>query len=153
MAYQQVNTVLTHVETFHHEAAEFYDRLAADCGAPRTVMLLEYLGKHERLLEKAIVETRSNLSDRVSKTWITTTDATVRLTEAIEEAPIPSHNLTTDDVLELGMKLNERVISVYEELVDRDAPTWVTEVFQNLLEMEQQQERHMVTQASRGVEL
>lgn len=153
MAYQQVSTLLDHVESFHHEAAELYARLAADCGNARTVMLLEYLGSHERLIERTIVESRANLPDRVLKTWVTTTEATARLTDAIEEAAFPSHNVTPSDVLELAMKLDGQVIAVYEELVDRDAPRWVTEVFRNLLDMEQHQEKLMVTQASRGADL
>lgn len=153
MAYLQVDTLLDEAESFHRKAAQLYTRLSEDCDCPRAVMLLNYLAEHQRSIEDTIAQSRPDIPARVLKTWITTTRETSHLADSVGEVAIASHGLSADDVLEMAMKLDGRVIDVYQELVDRDAPAWVTELFQNLLDMERQQEKQMVTQAGRGADL
>ncbi len=153
MAYLQVDTLLDEVESFHHKAAQLFARLSEGCDCPRAVMLLEYLAEHQRSIESAIAQSRPEIPARVLKTWITTTQKTSRVADSVGEVVIASQGLTADDVIEMAMKLDGRVIDVYQELVNRNAPAWVTELFQNLLDMERQQEKQMVTQAERGADL
>ena len=61
--------------------------------------------------------------------------------------------MTVDDVLDLALQTDDRAISVYEEVLQRGTPDSVTETFENLLDMEKNQEKRMVLQTARGDDL
>ncbi len=153
MAYQQVRALLTDVEDFHRGVADYYARLAKGCGAERTVLLLAYLEEHERKLLEAAHAGNVGSPHRLAGTWVTTSGASARLASVIQGLPKPSPGLTCDDVIALAVRLEDEVISVYRDVIDRDAPVWVIEAFTRLLELEQSEEKHMVAQASRGADL
>lgn len=153
MAYQQVRTLLTDVEDFHRGVADYYARLSQGRPAERTVLLLAYLEEHERRLLEAARAGNVESPQRLAETWVTTSGASARLASVVQSLPKPSPGLTCDDVIALAVRLENEVIGVYRDVIDRDAPGWVIEAFTRLLELEQNEEKHMVAQASRGADL
>lgn len=152
MAYQQVRTILQHVEDFHHRSAEEFRRLARRCPGERTAMLLSYLARHERSLAETIGDYLAEAPDRVLSTWVTTDVETAALANT-GRARITSPVPTEDDVLEAALERDERVQNVYEDLAYRDSPAWVSEAFLTLLDMEKQHERQIARQAGRMADL
>lgn len=153
MGYEQVRTLLEHVETHHRRSAEGFRRLARRRTGERMAMLLSYLAQHESELTAAVQAYREEAPERVLDTWVATTGAVAALAEDLDTMTAAAGAVTEDDLLQVAMERDERVQSVYEEMTNRDAPAWVSDAFVALLEMERRHEQQLAMQAGRFADL
>ena len=142
MRFEQVRDILDHAREFHKRLGEFYQNLADHEEAARIKMLIEYLGKHEKLLEQGMVNFEESVSKQILDTWFQfTQDKTIlKLPKAMD---IKSH-MSVEDVIRIGLELDNRLIEFYKDAAENSEVPELKEVFNNLLEMEQEEERHLV---------
>ena len=145
MRFEQVRDILDHVREFHKRLDEFYQNIADHETSVRTKMLLEYLGRHEKSLAQGLADFEETASEKVLDTWFQNAQdkETLKLPEATE---IKSH-MSVEEVIHLGLELDGRLISLYKDAAESSAVPEVKEVFNNLLEMEQQEE-HQIARAA-----
>ncbi|WP_425397237.1 hypothetical protein [Aeoliella sp.] len=153
MASEQVRNVLRCTRGIHERAAIFFTHLAKRCQQERARMLLDYLAGHERHLADAILETEAGAGDKILGTWVTTTKPVAHLVDQMDWDEAHNEGASFDELVETGLEIANRVIEVYDDLARRAEPAWVQEIFFQLLDMEQQEEKLMAKQTLRAMDL
>ncbi len=145
MRYEQTRDVLDHVVKFHREAGALFQQLMEHASDQRVQMLLDYMVRHEKALERRINEFRCDSSERVLSGWFKYTHdedifKALRLVDATAD-------MDFDDVLDLAVELDAKLIELYEEMVDRSPSDEVKEIFSSLLGQETREKNVLVRSA------
>jgi rubrerythrin len=148
MRFETTRDVLDYVKQFHRKARNLYSQLADHEEQERLKLLLTYLSRHENHLAKSLADYEEETSAKILNTWFQYVPDQALL-EPINHIDIEP-NLSVDEVIELAMRLDNCLIELYKEMIDHSAAiSEVKEVFQNLLEMEQQ-EQHQLARSRLG---
>lgn len=145
MHYQTVKDVVDHSRQLHQDISGLYAKLSEDQTQVRVGMLLEYLKRHEDNLEQSLDQFESDKSQKVLESWLQyTPDQDV--SDVLLGLTISDH-MSTDQVVDMALKLDDFFIELYQEIIDHSASSSVKVVFQNLLDMEQQEKISMAKTA------
>ena len=145
MHYQTVKDVVDHSRQLHQDISGLYAKLSEDQTQVRVGMLLEYLKRHEDNLEQSLDQFESDKSQKVLDSWLQyTPDQDV--SDVLVGLTISDH-MSTDQVVDMALKLDDFFIELYQEIIDHSASSSVKVVFQNLLDMEQQEKISMAKTA------
>jgi rubrerythrin len=145
MPTQQTRDILRHVAEFHEQLSNFYSQLENQTGKERVKMLLDYLSRHETHLAESIRAYGEDASRKVLNTWFRDPQE-ADAAQAIKRLQI-SPDLSIDEVVEMGLKLDNRLITAYRQMADTAESEDVRNVFQNLLALEEQ-EKHRLAKNS-----
>lgn len=137
MHYQTVKDVVDHSRRLHHQISELYKEINQDQSQERVKMLLDYLQRHETHLEDSLAQFEKDKSQKVLESWFQYVPDQ-DLTEVLASIDINDH-MSTEDVILMALKLDDYFIELYEDMVKSTSSSNVKSVFQNLLEMEQQE--------------
>ncbi|EAT12621.1 hypothetical protein HF888_11610 [Bermanella marisrubri] len=137
MHYKTVKDVIDYSRKLHHQMSEFYHNLGLKQEQIRVGMLLEYLKRHELHLEHVLDQFERDKSQKVLDSWFSYAPEQ-NLTEALADIEI-HQNMSADEVVIMALQLDDYFISLYEGMVESANSPTVKSVFQNLLEMEQQE--------------
>ncbi len=147
--FERVRDVIEYARAFHRKLGEYYGRLRQMDQPERVNMLLDYLQSHEDRLMKALDDFSDEAQERVLKTWFQYTPE--KDIFAPVKAMEPESGLSVDQVMKTAMKMDTALIRFMEELGDQADSEAVSQVFQNLLEMEKAEDRVLAEQ-TRGVQ-
>jgi 4-hydroxy-3-methylbut-2-en-1-yl diphosphate synthase IspG/GcpE len=145
MRYEQTKDVLDHVVKFHRQAGEVFQTLMEHTSNQRVRMLLDYMVRHEKNLERRIAEFRGNASERVLFGWFKYTHDE-DIFSALRQVDTDS-DMEFDDVLDLAVELDAKLIELYEEMADRSPSEEVKEIFNCLLSQERREKNVLVRSA------
>jgi rubrerythrin len=149
MRFETTRDVLDFVKQFHRKARNLYRELANHEDQERLKLLLDYLSRHENHLAKSLADYEQEASEKILDTWFQYVPD-LALLEPINNIDIVP-NLSVDEIIELAMRLDNCLIELYKEMIDNSAAiSEVKEVFQNLLEMEKQ-EQHQLARSRLGI--
>ncbi|MCA9234000.1 MAG: hypothetical protein KDA44_00915 [Planctomycetales bacterium] len=151
MSYEQVGTVLKEVCRFHQHESELFDRLAKRVTQPRARMLLESMSDHERQLAAALTEYLSGAPQSVLNTWL---GRRLDLPSALAISdPQLDADASVDELLQVGLDLDERLLEVLQECAECCGPESVQQLFRTFVDQQQQEERLLARQAMRSLDL
>lgn len=145
MHYQTVKDVVDHSRQLHQDISGLYAKLSEDQAQVRVGMLLEYLKRHEDNLEQSLDQFESDKSQKVLDSWLQYTPEQ-DVSDVLVGLTISDH-MSTDQVVDMAFKLDDFFIELYQEIIDHSASSSVKVVFQNLLDMEQQEKISMAKTA------
>lgn len=129
--------VVDYSRKLHQQISKLYQEISQDQTQERVKMLLDYLQRHEAHLEKSLNQFEHDKSQAVLDSWFQyAPDQSI--TEVLESIEITNH-MSTDEVIAMALKLDDYFIELYEGMVENASSSAVKSVFQNLLEMEQQE--------------
>ena len=138
MAFDQTKDVLEHVREFHRKLGAFYDELKASTSRERARVLLDYMSRHEKYLEDCLIQYEEQVSDNLLDTYFKYGSESTELT-AITDFEIKP-DMDVEDVIAAAMHFDTCLIAFYREMSQRALSKKVREVFENLLEMEQNEQ-------------
>lgn len=148
MRFETTRDVLDYVKQFHRKARNLYSELADQEEQERLKLLLNYLSRHENHLAKSLADYEKETSEKILNTWFQYVPDQALL-ESINDIDIEP-NLSVDEIVDLAMRLDDCLIQLYKEMIDHSsAISEVKEVFQNLLDMEKQ-EQHRLARSRLG---
>ena len=151
MASEQTRDILADAESFHRQIGEYYHQLGNHMHKQRIKMLLEYLSLHEEHLADSLADYEQNASTTVMETWFKSKHQ-LNVHEILKDVEI-APEMSVDDVIELGLKLDERLIAMYRDLAENAQCEDVRAVFQNLLDMEEEEKRQLVRNSLRVMDI
>jgi len=137
MHYQTVKDVVDHSRQLHQQISSIYKKLSEDQSQARVSMLLDYLKRHEDHLEASLEQFEKDKSQKVLESWFQYAPDQ-NIAEVLNDIQVNDH-MTTDEVVGMALKLDDYFIDLYQDMVDHSSSGAVKDVFQNLLEMEQQE--------------
>ncbi|MAT70259.1 MAG: hypothetical protein CMJ58_12140 [Planctomycetaceae bacterium] len=151
MSYERVGTVLKEVCDFHRRESDLFGRLAQEVRQPRAKLLLESMSDHERQLAAGLSEYVAGAPVGLLNTWLgRQLDLPSAL--AISDPELPD-DATVDELLQLGLDLDDRLLEVLQECADCCGPDGVRQLFRTFVEQQQQEERLLARQAMRAIDL
>lgn len=137
MHYKTVKDVVEYSRQLHHQLGELYHNLGQKQEQIRVSMLLEYLKRHELHLEKVLNEFEHDKSQMVLNSWFSYVPEQ-DLTQVLSTIDLHP-NMSADDVVLMALQLDDYFIELYQSMLESANSPTVKSVFQNLLEMEQQE--------------
>ena len=153
MPVEQVHSVLQHTLQHHTHAADYFADLAERCQGDRSKMLLTYMSTHERHLAQSIEVIMEDAEHKALNTWVQSTDGAANLAKAFSSEEDPAPDAAFDDLIDRGLQIDDVAIQLYEDLALRCEIPWLKESFENILQLERQEEKQMARQALRGMDL
>ncbi|KIH76140.1 hypothetical protein SAMN05660860_02497 [Geoalkalibacter ferrihydriticus] len=145
MRFEQTSDVLNHVGLFHQQAGEVFRKLSERASNPRVRMLLDYIVRHEESLANSVFSYKTECSPQLLSTWFKYThdqDIFAPLT-AVDLDRDPSF----DDVLDLAVDNDAKLLELYQEMVERSTSPDVKELFSSLLLKEMKEKQKLIRSA------
>ena len=137
MHYQTVKDVVDHSRKLHQQIGQLYSKLSEDQAQEKVSMLLDYLQRHESHLETSLCEFENDKSQKVLDSWFQYAPDH-NIDDVLAKMEMHDH-MSTDQVVGMALKLDDYFIDLYQDMVDNTGSSAVKAVFQNLLDMEQQE--------------
>ena len=141
----QVKDVIEYSHEIHARLAKFYDDLNNQHQKARIKMLLDYLGRHERNLANCLAEYEQETAQELMDTWLEFTPTT-NIDEKIKNLPLHA-DMTLQQLVDYALDLDNIVVELYRDALLHVELPELTELFQNLIEMENQEKKNMVRNA------
>ena len=145
MAFDQTKDVLAHAREFHRKLGTFYEELKESASRERTCALLDYMIRHEKYLVDCLVQYEDQVSDNVLDTYFKYGSESIMMTTISDFEIKPE--MDVDDVMAAAMHFDACLIEFYREMAQRALSEKVREVFENLLEMERNEQLELSKQA------
>lgn len=148
MPYGQAKEILNYAREFHNKVSEFYQQLADKAQSARVKLLLDYMVRHEKHLERSLKQFEDTISSKALDAWYqySKEQRTFLPLDALKYSPV----MTVDDVMKIGSTIDNCLIASYKGVADTAANTEVREIFKNLLQMEEQ-EKHIKARLVLGI--
>ena len=151
MASEQTRDILGRAQRFHEDVSRYYQQQVNISGRERIRMLLDYLSRHEHQLATSLAEYEDSASEKVLNTWFNSRHELDPCT-FLNEFKLTA-DTSVDDIIELGLRLDDCLIAVYQDLAENAECEEVRGVFQNLLEMEQKEKCQLARNSLRLMDL
>jgi len=146
--YENTRHVLCEIRTYHRNLADLYQRLAARSSAPRAVLLLTYLASRELKLAAALDLYEATAPVNVLDAWFQ-----IAYPENLEEfiqLTTVDVDMDVEQVRTLVTDADEFLISLLEHALRCASTDDVKEVFQDLVDLEREEEK-VLTKAIHSV--
>lgn len=137
MHYQTVKDVVDHSRKLHQQIGQMYGKLAKEQSQEKVGMLLDYLQRHESHLENSLCDFENDKSQKVLESWFQYAPDH-DIDELLAKMEVHDH-MNADQVVTMALELDDYFISLYQDMVDSTSSSAVRAVFQNLLDMEEQE--------------
>ncbi len=151
MSVDQTRNIIDHTRIFHSRVSQHYHRLADSTQQGRVKLLLDYMSAHENRLAESLAAYEDSAPEKILNTWLQSAGTTDAAKLLIDDELIPG--MSVDEIVELGIRLTECVIEVYQNLSQQSEPESVRQVFANLLSMEQKALQQFVRDAGQLTDL
>ncbi|QYJ82981.1 hypothetical protein [Shewanella aegiceratis] len=142
MRFQQLNEQLAYVSKCRLEMARLYARLHSAVDSSRVKLMLEYLQQHEKEVSQKIDDYIEEAPRRLLELWyndIVFEDFIKRCQDVI-----PAANMNEDDLLELHLDLDNRLIGLFEKTAESSVPGDVKNALNDLVRVEKIQQQRLV---------
>ena len=140
--------ILDQIKIFHKEISTFYNKVSKETKDPRVKMMMDFLENHESDLGEAINEFEANSTQDILGFNIKYTPD-LNFNELIDNIDY-SPSMPVTEVLKIVLSFNDKLISIYKQLANESESKGVSELFQNLVKME---EKDKLTTVRNSLEL
>ena len=141
MASVQVRDILDSIRVFYSRLSERFKQAQQTVQGDQLPFLLEYIAMHEAQLGTGIEEFEENAESSLLDTWLQF-GADETLEETLNKLRLEP-DMTEDDVLAEALKVDARLIALYEELAGESSVPHVRELFEALARMQEARERQL----------
>ena len=140
-----IRELIDQARDFHHQLAGFYEKLGGIAEQERVRLLLDYMSRHEGHLEQCLREYEDDTGADVLESCMSFTpgSATCQCFEGIELKP----DMSTSDVINTAMKLDDCLVRFYRQIAENATNPRVRALFNQLMDLEQAEERITVRNA------
>jgi len=148
MPYGQAKEILKYARDFHNQVSKFYQQISDTGQSDRVKLLLDYMIRHEKHLEKSLEDFEQSISSKALEAWYQYSK------EQRTFAPLESikyiANMPVDEIMKIATTIDNCLITSYKGIAETTNVPEVKEIFQNLLEMEEQQ-KHIKARVALGI--
>lgn len=142
MRIQQLRDLLEYVATCRLDMAQLYGRLTNQADSARVKMMLEYFESHQKTMAEKLRDYMDDAPHRILDTWYK--DFTFEdFTKRCQETMLPA-NMNEDDVLNLHLDLENRLIGLLEKTVNSTTAEDARSALANLIRVEKTQQQRLV---------
>ena len=130
--------VLRDAQVFHRKLSDYYDGLSQQAERAEAKLLLEYMARHQALLEKAISEYEAEAPRTVLDSWFRPSPDLPSL-EEIDVVRFRT-DMTRSEIVDMAMAFDRCLLKAYRELAERSESMsdGLADALNNILAMEEQ---------------
>jgi len=139
MRIEQVKDILKHTRHFHELISDYSQNLSKHTEKRRLRIILDYLAEHELHLQKIFAEYEKCASKKVLNVWLPYTPCQTHLYEF--KTQIRSSGISIKEIAKKIIELDEYVINMYRDLIEKTESQDVKDVFNSILDFERQEKR------------
>lgn len=142
MRIQQLSEILKFIADARLEMKALYARMSQHVDATRVKMILDYFQQHEQKVHDSLIRYSKDAPKRILDTWyqdIVFEDFSARC-QAVTLAP----NASDEDVLELHLDLENRLIGFLEKVATTGATEEIRSALMGLVEVERTRQKRLV---------
>lgn len=144
MAFNQTKDVLDHVREFHRKLSAYYEELKNSAGNERAIDLLDYLSRHEKLLDDSLADYEEQVSSNVLDTYFKYESECTQMSKIMGYRIKPDMDVC--DVTAAAMYFDTCLVSFCREMAQRAHLDKIREIFENLLELELNEQHRLSKQ-------
>ncbi|MGI2259154.1 hypothetical protein [Shewanella sp. GXUN23E] len=144
---QQLRDVLERIAECHLEMQALYRRLHNNCDSARTRLMLEYLQQHQKHIADTIESYIDDAPRRMMDTWYENLE--MGGFKQACEAIVPVAGMTEEELMDLHLKLDNRVLGYLERLVEMAPTGEIESAMSDLLRVSKTQQQRLVHSAAR----
>jgi len=141
MPYGQAKEIVDAAREFHRRAGEFYQQLADKAEGARVKMLLDYLVRHEKHLDRALSDFTEEIRTKALEAWYQYTQEQCLLAP-FDISQYPA-DMTVEQVMKIGLEMDSCLVASYKGMAETATTPECREIFVNLLKMEEQQKHKL----------
>lgn len=145
MRIERTRDILDNARKFHRLIAETYRQQGEKTDQERMQMLLNYLALHEKHLEETLDEYGDLAAKRVLEHWFQNSPCDEKFAEL--KQLLARDNPTEDHIIDLALEIDGCMIDMYKFLAANTEDKDVRALFQDLVSLEENEERRMVRDA------
>jgi rubrerythrin len=129
MSFEQTRDVIDRARAFHRDLRDFYRRLEDVAVKERVRILLDYLSRHEQVMEGRLAECEATHDRGVLNTWFKYTPPPIR--EEIGKFVIRP-DMSAEAVIRMALQFDETLLRLYAHAADLAPTPEVKDLFQQL---------------------
>ncbi|EAT17378.1 hypothetical protein HTZ97_01755 [Desulfuromonas acetoxidans] len=148
MPYGQAKEILEYAREFHRKAGAYYQKLSCQTQSARVKLLLDYLVRHEKHLEKTLSDYEQSIATKALNSWYQFSQDQ-RTFQPLDSLSY-SEEMTVDEIIKSGTTIDNCLIASYKGMADTATSAEIREIFENLLAMEEQ-EKHVKARIALGI--
>ena len=138
MAFKTIREILDYAKTYHRRLGDYYARLRDVADKERMKILLDYMSRHEAHMQKYLADYEQEAAKKVLDTWLKYSPVKAEAHSLKDIALNP--DMSIEDVIKMSMKLDGCLVDIYREMAQRSPSQECKDLFNDLLEMEKQEE-------------
>ncbi len=143
--FEQVKDVLEYGQKIHADLQSFYRSINDEKQQTRVKMLLDFLSGHELHREEALADFEGRAKKQILETWLQYKPS-IDIEKLIGDQSIQP-NMPMDEVTKIAVDFDNALIELYRETAAGTDIPQVKQLFENLLEMENNEKLRFVRDA------
>lgn len=141
MRFKQLKDVLDYLINAHQQMGEYYTQLSDTVLQQRVKLILDYLAEHENHISNELLQYEKDAPYGVLNAWFQDIQDDPLLLK-LEQPPAP--DLSEEQVMRIALELDDRLISLYEQLASHCKSSAARDALENLLDQEKQRKKRFV---------
>ena len=134
MRYKTVGEIIEFARQLHDALSRRYGELEQITTSERASLILDYLNRHERQLADAMDQYGQEAANGILGTWLQHTPEFFpqQLADRVCDVNLSS----VEEIVQAALEVDDYLVQLYRNMVDKAEVEGVREVFENLLVME-----------------
>lgn len=141
MAAVQVRDILNAISRFYQRLSRLFASAQKHARGERLPYVLEYIVAREKQLATSLEQFKETANPGLLDTWLQF-GAEETLTEMLAQIDIPA-NMAEDDIVGEVLKIDAKLITLYEALAKKTSVLHVRELFESLANVQEARERQL----------
>jgi hypothetical protein len=138
----QMTDLLAKTREFHRSLAGYYDQLSHEVHRNEVKQVVDFIGRHERHLERCLGEYGLTMPDSVRNAWFRAVPE-LHVRQLIEEA-LANPDMSVEDVTDLAVRFDDCLIKLYRHLAEECPPGSLREALEGMLTFEAEEEKQFL---------
>jgi len=147
MRFETTRDMLHHARDVHALIAKHFHELADKTDNPRVKMLLDYVEEHEKHLENTLNRYEADAPTNILNAWFQFSPCERKMDQL--KSLFTDKNVSTDEVIDQVLTLDECIMDMYRKIATEAEAEDVRDMFKNILQMEENEQRKVVKNAMR----
>lgn len=145
MSFERTRDVIDYMRDMHASLGSYYIQLSDTAEKQKVKMLLDYLSRHQSHLALSLQKYEADASHKILETWFQYTPQ-LDILKMLDKQSLEAE-MSVDEVIKLAIDLDDAMINIYKEMAENTHSSDVKDVFNNLIQMEQQEKLRSVRDA------
>lgn len=138
---ESVQHIVDRIRTIHQQLAERVEKLSGQPLRERALLILDYVGRHERNLAEALRQYESTASRAVLDSWFKNTPGRP-LEECLDYVRLDAAEPA--DLLRSVLEMDRCLVESFRRIAESAASQAVRDFFQKLIELEENSEKQLI---------